>query len=82
MTFGDHVRRKDATEKGSAEASVSIADTMHGLPMRKGTLGPYVVVPEKLNHNDCDGQGKCAWTTCDVGHPLSEMCRPSFRSTN
>jgi citrate synthase len=43
MTVAEHLRRKGASEKGTAEASVSIAGTRYDLPMRKGTLGPDVV---------------------------------------
>jgi citrate synthase len=39
----EHLRREGATEKGTAQASISIADTTYDLPMRKGTLGPDVV---------------------------------------
>jgi citrate synthase len=43
MTVAEHLRRKGASEKGTAEASVSIAGTRYDLPMRNGTLGPDVV---------------------------------------
>jgi citrate synthase len=43
MTTADNLCTKGATEKGTAEASVSIAGARYDLPTRKGTLGPGVV---------------------------------------
>jgi citrate synthase len=43
MTTADNLCTKGAIEKGTAEASVSIAGARYDLPTRKGTLGPGVV---------------------------------------
>src|SRR4029450_3143710 len=43
MSVPENLRRKDALERSTAEASVSLTGVQFDLPMRKGTLGPDVV---------------------------------------
>jgi citrate synthase len=43
MSVPENLRREDALERSTAEASVSLTGVQFDLPMRKGTLGPDVV---------------------------------------